>query len=416
MAKLLHDLLGDTTHSLNYSIGKLERYSGNNGRDVRLSAEIIGKTHLALKSLGLDPRDSHGKEVYAALSSLLKMHDTFLRRHIGVGKSSSPEKTISETVSFVEKLSMPRMVWVMKPKVVKDFLLQKPPKRTMKALGYRSVHSMIKREPIPQVLYASRHLEGKTWLTQLNSHYTTLTANDFEQREMAVLTPTSRHWREQSSRFATSMQSSVACLPEMGAIIVLPHAPKQSDVLAITILLVLLESYAELRMYSSCFKLHQLSGSFGDKIVHIVKNNLHLLDEHTSALHDWRLIHAFYSDKKNQDHPEQFYPHVTLEDLAWRQNEDVLLSIEPAFSFWRDISYVGAMYSDSDKPISFNVLDVTLNTMNRVPFADRSVSCMRSSLWDEILLRYMDSNHVRSHVLRALSGVSSRQEEDFILL
>lgn len=416
MAQLLHQLLGDSTHALHYSVEKLERYSGSQGRDVRLSAEIIGKSHLAVKSLGLDPHDSHGREVYAALVSLLKLHDGFLRTHIGIDTHSSREKTVEETVAFAQKLSIPRMVWVIKSRVIKDMLVARPPKRTMKALGYRSVHSMVKREPVAQVLYAARHLEGKTWLQYLNSKYASLEAKDFEEREMAVFSPSSRHWSEQAPVFARKTRSNIASIPELGAIVVLPHTLQQSDGLALATFLILLESYAELRMYSSCFKLHQLSDAFGEKIVHVIQNDLHLRDESTSALHDWRLVHAYFSSAQDVSHPEQFYPHVTIEDLAWRQNEDILLSLEPAFSFWKDMEYVGALFDGGSSLVSFNILDVAINTLNRVPFSERSAGFMRASLWDELLLRYMDSNHVRSHVLRALSGVSSRQEDDFVLV
>lgn len=416
MAQLLHQLLGDSTHALRYSVEKLERYSGSQGRDVRLSAEIIGKSHLALKSLGLDPHDSHGREVYAALISLLKLHDGFLRAHIGIESRTSRDKTVAETVNFAQKLSIPRMVWVMKSRVIKDMLVARPPKRTMKALGYRSVHSMVKREPIAQVLYAARHLEGKTWLRYLNAQYASLEAKDFEEREISIFSPSSRHWSEQGSAFAQKTRSNIAAIPEMGAIVVLPHTLQQTDGLALTTLLVLLESYAELRMYSSCFKLHQLSDGFGEKIVHIIQNDLHLRDEPTSALHDWRLVHAYFSGNRSTSHPEQFYPHVTIEDLAWRQNEDVLLSLEPAFSFWKDMEYVGAVFDGGRSLVSFNILDVAISTLNRAPFSERSIGFMRASLWDELLIRYMDSNHVRSHVLRVLSGLSSRQEEDFVLV
>jgi len=93
---------------------------------------------------------------------------------------------------------------------------------------------------------------------------------------------------------------------------------------------------------------------------------------------------------------------VSIDDLAWQKAEDVLIRIEPALAFWRDTDFVGITIGEEEKPVSFNLLDVTLNYANEIPCDKRIIHNMQSALWDELLVRYMSSNHIRSQILSQL--------------
>lgn len=72
MAHVLKQLLGNDHPLFTQNIMQLERAAGDVGVDVRLIADITEKAHVVLRELGLDPADSHGKEVYWALASSAK--------------------------------------------------------------------------------------------------------------------------------------------------------------------------------------------------------------------------------------------------------------------------------------------------------------------------------------------------------
>ena len=67
MAHYLKQLLGNDHPLFSVNLVALERATGNAGVDTRLIADITEKAHHVLRGLGLDPADSHGKEVYRAL-------------------------------------------------------------------------------------------------------------------------------------------------------------------------------------------------------------------------------------------------------------------------------------------------------------------------------------------------------------
>lgn len=65
MARQLANLLGDSP-KVRIAVNDLRRMTGDDS-DVRLLAEILARAHSILRALGLDPRDTTGKEVYQAL-------------------------------------------------------------------------------------------------------------------------------------------------------------------------------------------------------------------------------------------------------------------------------------------------------------------------------------------------------------
>ena len=51
---------------------KLEKTAANSGVDTRLIADITEKSHIIMKQLGLDIRDTTGKELYFALKTTIR--------------------------------------------------------------------------------------------------------------------------------------------------------------------------------------------------------------------------------------------------------------------------------------------------------------------------------------------------------
>lgn len=67
MTHYLKQLLGNDHPLFSINLQELEKASGNAGIDTRLIADITEKAHEIMRLIGLDPSNSHGKEVYQAL-------------------------------------------------------------------------------------------------------------------------------------------------------------------------------------------------------------------------------------------------------------------------------------------------------------------------------------------------------------
>ena len=396
MAAHLFRLLGTEDVRIQSFVQRLESASGNQGIDVRLSAEVVGKAHMTMKSLGLDPHDSDGREVYAALMDMVERHDSFLLKHIGLDQTAHNDEVVTALHALIRKLHIPRRVWVIKHARLKKILTEKPPRRAMKALGYRSVASMLKREPAPHVLAVAMHVESDAWKKRYYKQYQSVTHLDFELRDIQFCMPTTRHWNELGARISSELQNNIITIREVGAIVLLPLPNEHIRGVCIALLTLLLLQAEELRVYSSYLKLHQMKPDFGD----ILSNIAFSTDEaHVKVLGEkmhWRVLHT-HLGSGDASIPDFFEPHVSIEDLSWRKVEDVFCAIEPALNFWRGNEYVGGVYGAT--PVSHNLLDAIVNYSNKIPYEHRVVSHMRSALWDEMLTRYIGSNHVRSLAL-----------------
>ncbi len=53
-------------------LNKLEKNTGHSGVDTRLIADIIERSHIVMRRLGLDTRDTTGRELYMTLNEAIK--------------------------------------------------------------------------------------------------------------------------------------------------------------------------------------------------------------------------------------------------------------------------------------------------------------------------------------------------------
>jgi len=75
MARFLQLILGAQEPMFSAGLAKLEKTTGHSGVDVRLIADITEKAHIVMRSLGLDTRDTTGRELYFALMAVAKRGD-----------------------------------------------------------------------------------------------------------------------------------------------------------------------------------------------------------------------------------------------------------------------------------------------------------------------------------------------------
>lgn len=75
MARFLQLILDAQEPMFSAGLAKLEKTTGHSGVDVRLIADIIEKAHTVMRSLGLDTRDTTGRELYFALMAAAKRDD-----------------------------------------------------------------------------------------------------------------------------------------------------------------------------------------------------------------------------------------------------------------------------------------------------------------------------------------------------
>ncbi len=406
MSRVLSELLEAKEPFFSQSIRELEAASSHPNLDIRFSSEIELRAQQKLRELGLDPHNTNGRELYQSLQDLVAIHDTFLARALGVSDTTDVNALLPKVVQIIKTLPVSRSSWALKHSVTRRLLKTHEPKKTMKELGYRSIDSMLKREPVVNVLAAARMLESTQWQKRFTKSYGDLEPSDFEIRSVEITLPTGKHWHVIGERYARASHHNVMQLRELGALIILPLPGVHLRGAAITILSVLLHNLNELRLYSTFFKMQQVKPHFGSIIAEVLLHDTPNYAELAGQQLHWRVLHRYLGRASGQSLATIFEPHVQLEDLEWRQAEQVLYRIEPALKFWEGLDCVGVLRDG--KPVSFNLLDNALNFCNQLDYGQQRARHMQANLWDELYIRYLEEETVSQQLAEHFEESSSQ--------
>ncbi|HVU59233.1 MAG TPA: hypothetical protein VHC98_00100 [Candidatus Saccharimonadales bacterium] len=403
MTRVLSELLGAQEPVFSQRLQRLEAASGHANTDIHLSAEIERATKLKLCELGLDPHDTTGQELYAALEQRVRRDDARLRATLRAryGVGMSPHLHVSKALAG---LPVPKSCFALKTAVGKRLLAKNPPKQVMKALGYRSFDSMMRREQLMAVCAAAWLLESASWRKAMLAAYKKLVAADFEIRTLSILAPDSTHWQKLADVVVQQKKHNIIGLKEFGAVILLPLPAEKPPAATLAMLLLALHELNDVRAAGTFLKLCQVKPEFGRNVQLVVTDEPKL----GAALLDgegvpWQVVQRYYARFRERFRPELFEPHVQKEDLCWHSIEKALEAIEPSLTFWRHTTSLGL--SDSKhQPVSLNIVDAALNLCNRLPYERRIVHYFRHSLWHELIIRYLKHEAVERVVLGSLES------------
>lgn len=400
MTRILSELLG--THELSFRSGitSLESTSGHTSIDVRLTAEVLQAAQGKLHELGLDPHDTTGPELYAALQARLKADDVRLAKALQA--AAQGDDLVASVVHALKSVPIPRSCFALKAPIAKRLLHKNPPKKAMKQLGYRSLESMLKHEPAASLYAAAWLLESPTWRKSLTDQYKHLRATDFEVRDIAILHPTSNRWQVLAHKIVAQKKHNVLGFKELGAIVLLPLPVDHPPAATITTLSLALESMNEIRAASTFLKLCQVKPDFGSIVQTVAAHEPELSTELLDRPVAWQLIQRYYGRFKDAFRSDIFVPHIQNDDLSWHSIEQVLADLDPTLEFWVGTSHLGMLHEHA--PVSFNIIDVALGYCNQLSFADRITRSAQHSLRHELLLRYLKHENVEQTVLSQLQS------------
>lgn len=393
MTRVLSELLGAEQPGFGMTIRQLEDATGKPSTDIRLTSEISQRAQQKLRTLHLDPHDTTGKELYQALLGRFHNDEKLARDTLGISSEAEPTEVHNAAIKFVQSHIGKRSVFAIKNSVAKKLLKKVPPKKAMKQLGYRSLDSMLKHESIPHLYVAAYLYETLSWRKKFLEQYNTLQPRDFELRTVDISVPQSKRW-DLVARSVAAQQYPISVFKELGAVVVSAHHNRTVSILA-DILLVS-NALNDIQSATSFLKLQQMKPEFGNFVRTIAENEPVTRAKLMNRIVPWRVVHQYYARFSSAYNPLIFEPHIQPEDLRWLHPESLLEKIHPAFNFWYDTRYT-AFAQQVDK-VSFNILDVARDAIANLPFAERSSQALKLSLWQELMIRYLDQSNVEQAI------------------
>lgn len=399
MTRILGELLGASQPDFNHLIQRLERAAGRPSADIRITHDIAGKIRSAATALHLDPHESTNKELYVALQGRLHVDEQKVLEGLSVHNVHDTELLLWSVQRFVQKQTKGHGVLAIKQVALKRLLKKQQPKKALKALGYRSLDSMLKHESAASLLTAISLTESASWLKKFHKQYQDLGFHDFEQRDIQVFQPRNARWRKFGEAVSQQRRHNVMAFSEAGVVAILPMAQYVQG-LAIVDLVTALQKANDIYAISTYLKLQQMTPRFSEEVARIADVNdisaVWLGDQEVS----WQTLHAYLA---NQTEVQYFDPYIQADDLYVIPVEQTLESLHPAMSFWADISH--ALRSDVTGLLSCNLLDVAINYCNKLSYQQASVLHAQQKLWHEVTSNYLSPGIVERQLLPVLQPV-----------
>lgn len=403
MSKFLRDLLDAEEPLFGLSLRDLEKASGNQGVDVKLIADITRETHQAIRELGLDHKNTTGKEFYHALMARIADDNERVTKIVGGTDSDDVRQMVPLLVAAANKVKFNRKVFVLKHEKAKDLLRQMPPKKLMQRLGYDNIEDLFNGENFSETYTALRFSEGPEWLNEYNELFKTVTADDYEERDIEIVVMDHDKYVDLAEHFVQKKLHNVTHTKELGVIVVVPMHAKRIKGLTLKTLPLLFHYLNEVKLYSTFFKLKSKTAKkFGETVMETLIADPAKAASMSGRHVHWRVIQRYFGKLKDESHLEAFEPHVQPEDLHWRHAEDLLYQIDPEMKFYKGRDWVGMMFDG--KPITLNFVDIALSYSNNISYEDRYVYHFRESLWNEIFARYMGMPNLKEQVLNQLDN------------
>ena len=123
MSRALAQLLGVAEPGLRLQLQRLERAAGVPSADIRLSIEIANQTRDKIRELGLDPHDTTGPELYAALKARLNDDEIRVRKALCLSDATSTVDLLESVKAHLEKLPLRTQTFVVKQSVMRALII-----------------------------------------------------------------------------------------------------------------------------------------------------------------------------------------------------------------------------------------------------------------------------------------------------
>ena len=395
MSNLIADLLGVDRRDFARSVSRLEHMTLQPGVDARLTAEIITQTREKIRQLGLDPSDATQEELFYALQGKVKDDAAVLRSKLKITEKTKPDSAARKIARATESLLKKDIVVHMQASAVRKILKAVPPKKTMRALHFRSIDSVLKRED-PLLLYAlAKNYEDKTWHKQIQARLKRLANRDVHESAVSVLS-LPKSWIEKLK--STDFDAPVESVPEIGSVLLLPSVPIEKTGSVILTIALVFQSAQKLAYESLPYRAQSLQMGLEKIIPDLASGKLIDLDPVHGLQPTWRAVYQLLSEQSRSLMPDFEF---VLRDLQWESIETRMAMLASEFDFWVNSHVLGT--ANSEGVVSMHVVDVAANVVLEKKYEERMSTHLSHSLWNEVQVRYLKHEALERAIVNQLT-------------
>lgn len=394
MSKNMAFLLARPEHLVSDAIQRLEELSGFQSIDIHMLAEINSKLRQKTDELGLDPSDTTGPELYYSLLSKYERDDHNLEKILNL----DPHNYTYSIIKLAKHLLGEQNSFALKNSAAKRVLIENPPKKLMKLLHYRSIESMLKRERVGEIFSVLPYTESARWFKGFEKSLKELGPTDFENRQVEILELSAGRWKDLKRTNVVSedlLTATVTIWPTGG----------DSESLSRT-LTSIFKNVQSIQLAGNNLRLSQWSKLFFKQLQNIINNDFKkspaLIGPQQIA---WKPLH----NHLNKQVFDGDIFETSSENSKPISISGLLGKLNPDFTWWSGIEHVGRI--QKNLPISLHLEDVSKNFEKKLIYKERNVQNLCSSLWDEVIKRYIVHPGVGNHILSQLNLIEPQPQE-----
>lgn len=367
-----------------HRISDLERLSGSNSQDIRIFVDTIHHFKNLSKLLDLDHEDTTPSELYYSLIVQSKNDSKKLAERLGIKPSDTPVQAASKCADYLEKRTSWRKFWCVKQSILKKQLKSNQPRKTIKVLGFRSIDSLLKREPVIQTLILAKLIEGPTWLRNYIDQAGGMTNSDFDEQQIniRVISP-DRLARLRKNQI--DLKRIVYSSEESSDIVIAP-ANRRFDGDVIFYFDTIINHINGIISRSAFYRYKGLRPDFFSTLKSIRENGFKKISFINWPIR-WSAVMHSIQQHGNRGLADRLDLNVPAHDLFGLSTEKEM----QRFGLWEK----GLVYNDKNGAIvSTHLSDAIINAVNNNNFENSYNEFGKNRLYDELFSRYLAHGEV----------------------
>lgn len=339
--------------------------------------------------------DANSKDIYDALISKIDYDDHRIFEILG--KPVCNKKEDCEKIGkMAVKIAGNPKGFFLKMDRAREFILKEPPLETIKFLGYDSAEKMLDSEDLLEVYSSLRFIEGGDWLNNVFfKQYENLTRDDFEEREVRVMTLDYK-WGKTAGQFVAKKKHNISHLKELGVVFVIPVMLGISGEI-FRMFALIMHYLNEIPFYSDIARKISNENNFAAKYISLLRGDVLEKEISENDKLIWLVVQRYLS-KDDENDWRLFSPHINPEAMHWEKAEkslpklcegDEILSKE--LSFWQGLGWIGDYFKDEsgvEVLVSFNMVDTVMSLVKEKEMV-KYLYHHQESLWNKIFSEYM---------------------------
>lgn len=399
IAKILradkHDLLKMEEQLLSLT-GKKDIYASIVAENAKIIAD-------RLSVLGVSAGSS-AKEVYDALISRIESDDYQLFKALGNPNCQRVEdcQIIADTAY---KAAKPPKGFFLKHEKAREFLMKEPPMQVMGFLGYTTAEEMLAKEDLLEVYSALRFIEGSEWLNSVFfKQYTSLTPDDFEEREVVVHV-LGEKWAKESQQFVAKKKHNISHLKELGVVFVIPTLLGISGEI-LRMFALIMHYLHEVPFYSRLFEDNiQDPSTFAEHLISLLRGDVLEGRFNGTDTLQWLVVQRYLA-KEDENDWRLFVPHINPEALHWTRAinnfvdvGEILGGLSHELGFWKDLGWIGDYFKDEsgvEVLVSFDLVDTVMSLVKQKEMV-KYLYHHEEALWNKIFTEYFGEQALEAY-------------------